>query len=99
MNNEQLTELMTFCKSNKRVCPKPDKWNKFWEMLPNKTRVGNEWNPSLPLILSAWSFTSNLEKEIRFNEHLKYSLESDYLDQSCKFLYALSEEDWHHLND
>jgi len=99
MGKEQLAELKASCGSNNRVCPVPDRWDELWEMLPNKTRVGGGWEPPLPLILGAWSFTSNLEKIIRLNEHLNYSLESGCLDKVGKFLHSLSEEEWHHLGD
>lgn len=99
MSKEQLTELITFCGGYDRVCPMPDRWDELWEMLPNKARVGGGWEPPLPLILGAWSFSSNYEKIIRFNEHLNYSFESGCLDTVSKFLHSLNEEEWHHLSD
>jgi len=37
-------DILDYVVENERVCPKPDKWNELWQMLPDKQRVGNGWN-------------------------------------------------------
>ena len=49
-----LSDLLDYVRSNDRVCPQPQKWNELWEMLPDRRRAGEGWEPSLPLILDAW---------------------------------------------
>ncbi len=64
-----LEKILEHVKRNNRVCPKPQKWQQLYEMLPNKKRKGVGWEPSLPLILSfyrkfwglkAWPLSSPL---------------------------------------
>src|ERR1039457_2230279 len=38
------------------------RWNTLWEMLPNRQRAGNGWEPGPPLILAAWGDTPGLLK-------------------------------------
>jgi hypothetical protein len=52
-DSEKLENLLLFIRSENRICPMPREWNKLWEILPNKERVGAGWNPPLPLILAA----------------------------------------------
>jgi hypothetical protein len=47
-------EVLAEAQRNNRVCPQPQKWSELYELLPNKRRKGNGWEPSLPLILAAW---------------------------------------------
>ena len=52
-----------------RICLRPDPWNKLWELLPDRKRVGNGWEPALPLILAAW-----YETQINKNESVLWSI-------------------------
>lgn len=94
---DTLEELVAHCQINGRICPQPYTWNKFWKILPDKQRSGAGWEPSLPLILGAWSESSNLEKQVRFGEHLRWAEAHGALEAASRFLRALSEEEWHHL--
>lgn len=91
--------LFSFCKQNHRVCPLPQPWNQLWEMLPDRQRVGDGWEPPLPLILGAWWFSSNLEKMLRLEEHIRWAEQHGHLEQVDAFLRGLAESDWHHLGD
>ena len=95
----KLTEMMAICKINNRVCPQPQKWNKLWQLLKNKKRVGNGWIPSLPLILAAWHQSSDFSKRERFIEHLKWADEQNQIDEIFQFLITLDEIDWYHENE
>lgn len=94
-----LTGLIDYCQRNARVCPLPDKWNELWEMLPDKERVGNGWQPPLPLILGAWHYTSALEKMVRLKEHLEYAEKHKVLEQVDSYLRGLQESEWAHLGE
>lgn len=47
-------DVMDETRKNNRVCPQPVRWQELYEMLPDKKRIGNGWEPALPLILAAW---------------------------------------------
>ena len=94
-----LDALIKYCKSNKRICPMPDHWNKLWEMLPNRSRVGSSWKPSLPLILAAWNYSSAISKMLRLEEHLRWAEVHGELDTIDVFLRGLHEDDWAHFDD
>jgi len=79
---------------NGRICPLPQAWQRLWEMLPDKRRVGSGWEPSLPLILAAWNETSNAEKAARFRLHLEWAFEHGNGDSVAVFLEGLSDIEW-----
>lgn len=93
---EQLLEYVT---ANGRACPQPTHWNALWEMLPNRRRAGNEWEPALPLILAAWWDTPALQKHLRFLEHLEWAHTHGCIDQVDAYLRTLPETDWFHFGD
>ena len=81
---------------NGRVCPQPQRWNELYELLPDRKRKGNGWEPSLPLILAAWWDTPILSKIIRFREPYDYMKFDDFLefmDFKKDDDYALSQID------
>ncbi len=88
-----MNDLMDYIKSKKRVCPKPQQWNKLWEMLPDRKRKGAGWLPPLPLILAAWWETSDQQKRERLEYHIKYASDNGVLGQVQQFLENLSEEE------
>ena len=97
--NGTAQSLISFCRENGRVCPQPVPWQTLWEMLPGKKRVGLGWEPSLPLILSAWWDTSVMEKQLRLAEHIEWAERKSCLDEVASYLRNLREEDWHHLGE
>jgi hypothetical protein len=94
-----LEELLTFCRDNERVCPVPQEWNRLYEMLPDKSRRGAGWDPPLPLILAAWWEASDVQKQERLEQHLRWAAERGALDQIAQFLRSLSESEWHHVGE
>ena len=95
MDNVLLKDkLIQFIQENKSVCPKPQKWNEFWNLLPNKRRNGIGWIPPLPLILAAWWETNDFEKRERLISHINYANEENVLDEISNYLRILSDDDW-----
>jgi hypothetical protein len=92
-----LNELIEYVSSNGRVCPLPTRWKELWELLPGRKRVGDGWEPPLPLILAAWSSTSAVAKKNRLREHIRYAEEHGALAEVNRFLRALPEAEWAHL--
>jgi hypothetical protein len=90
-----LEQALAEFQAESRVCPLPEKWNQLWQMLPNRRRRGLEWEPALPLILAAWRDTPHLSKMLRFREHLEWANEHGVLEEVCRFLRSLKQEDWY----
>jgi hypothetical protein len=55
--NDTVPALMAHCRENGWVCPQPQQWQALWEALPERRRVGTDWESLLPLILGAWHYT------------------------------------------
>ena len=94
-HDDKLSELLKYVKSDGRICPQPKYWNEMWEMLPDKKREGNGWDPPLPLILGAWWHTSDMEKMMRLRQHIEYAAGKGALDEIDDFLRNLALYQWH----
>ena len=94
-----LDALLEYVRQEGRVCPMPQRWNELWEMLPGRRRVGNGWEPGLPLILAAWWDTPALAKMLRLEAHIHHAETHGVLAEVDRFLRSLAREDWAHLRD
>ena len=94
-----LKDLLNYVRDNRRVCPVPQRWNELWEMLPDRKRVGNGWEPPLPLILAAWWDTPAMLKMLRLEEHIRYTDAHGVLPGVDRYLRGLQEEEWAQLGD
>ncbi len=84
---------------NERICPMPQEWQKIWEMLPNKKKIGNGGEPSSPLILAAWWECTEEQKRERFLSHIKWAEEHNVLNAIINYLANLPEDKWFHKDD
>ena len=91
---EKMTRFVETVDQNGWFCPQPQWWNRLWEMLPERSRVGAGWNPPLPLILAAWWEASDSQKRDRFIDHLRWADDHGITDEVLTFLESLSPEDW-----
>lgn len=87
--------LMVYAKESGRICPLPQAWNQLFNLLPDKRRVGNGWEPPLPLILAAWDHSSDLEKRERFLLHIRWAADHGALDRVNQFIRAIPPSGWH----
>lgn len=94
-----LEQAMEEALKNDRVCPQPHKWDELYKLLPNKVIKGNGWEPSLPLILSAWPNTPYILKMFRLQEHIEWAYEHGCLDVIHEFMKKLGEEEWFHIGE
>jgi hypothetical protein len=94
-----LDEVLAIAKQNSRVCPLPPQWNRLYELLPAKRRVGNGWEPALPLILAAWHDTPAIMKTLRLQEHIEWADSHGALAAVARFLVSLPEDQWYHLGE
>jgi hypothetical protein len=97
--SESVESLVAFCREGNRICPLPPLWNRLWEMLPNRKRVGAGWQPSPPLILAAWHDTPAMLKMLRLAEHIEWAAQYGALESVARFLHELREEDWLHIDE
>jgi len=91
--------VLAFAAENRRVCPKPQKWQQLYELLPHSRRKGAGWEPALPLILAAWHETPDLAKIMRLREHIEWAGDHGAIDAVYAFLQSLKEDDWHHVGE
>ena len=97
--SDTVETLVAYCREGHRVCPLPPLWNRLWEMLPNRKRVGTGWQPSPPLILAAWHDTPAMLKMLRLVEHIEWAEQHGALESIARFLRELREEDWFHIGE
>jgi hypothetical protein len=90
-----LDDLMAEVCKERRVCPQPMVWNRLWELLPDRRRVGLGWEPPLPLILAAWWEASDHEKRGRFHSHLRWASEHGAIEPVVNLISNMKPEDWH----
>ena len=94
-----LEKALAEATKNKRVCPQPSKWNELYDLLPNKHRKGNGWEPALPLILAAWNDSPAMFKALRFGDHLEWAAKHNAIDQVYAFMVSLKEIEWYHYGE
>src|SRR5262249_33874015 len=97
--SEAVDRLIAYCRENNRVCPLPKAWQQLREMLPDRRRVGDAWEPAVPLILAAWHETPAMLKMVRLAEHIQWAEKHNTLPEVAAFLRGLREDEWHHLGE
>jgi hypothetical protein len=90
-----LESILALTQQDKRVCPMPQAWQRLYKLLPNTRRVGNGWEPPLPLILGAWDYSSDEDKRARLQEHLRWADAHQALPAVDQFLSTLEPDQWH----
>ena len=91
--------VMAEAKSNMRVCPRPEKWQQLYDMLPGKVRTSAGWRPSPPLNSEVCRSLPSLPKRLCLLEHIEWAAGQGFLEEVHAFLQKLTEEDWHHLGE
>jgi hypothetical protein len=86
--------LTDYCTSGNRVCPRGDKWQQLWQMLPeDASKTGRARTPPMPLILAAAS-CEDWEKRLRLNDHIAWADAQGVIEQVDEFLRGLSADEW-----
>ena len=94
-----LEQVLAEARKDNRVCPLPRRWQELYEVLPDKSQKGADWEPPLPLILAAWWNTPAVSKMLRLREHIEWASAHGCLEQAYSFLSALPESEWHHIGE
>lgn len=87
--------MMDAILKDNRICPKPQQWNKLWEIIKSKT----DEKISAPLILAAWWETSDEDKLTRFKYHIQIAERVNASIEVDNYLRTLNENDWHHKGE
>ena len=97
--SKTVESLIAYCHESGRVCPLPPTWNRLWEMLAGRLRVGAGWQPLPPLILAAWHDTPATLKMTRLAGHIEWAGKRRSLEAVGKFVRGLGEDDWFHIGE
>lgn len=89
-NKQNLIEYVT---SEDRICPMPLKWIQIFKVIGDDLPK----NKLVPLILAAWNFTEDGEKQHRLIEQIEFafSLNNAKTEEFVNAIYALTNEDWY----
>ena len=99
-NQWDIESLWEFCTAENRLVPMPPQWNELYGMLKNtRQKPSGGWEPPLPLILGAWHHSMPIEKQLRFQEHIRWAEAQGQLEEVGAFLRSLPEEQWCHVGE
>ena len=90
-----VVEVMVEARKNNRVCPKPEKWQQLYDMLPGRKPS----EPPPPLVGAAWNGTPSIPKRMCFREHIEWAAGQGALQQVYTYMKSLPESDWHHMGE
>lgn len=99
MSTLTLPVVLALAAQNGRVCPKPERWSRLYELLPNTRRDGYGFIPAAPLVLGAWTETGDGQKIGRLREHLEWAQKNGALEVVHSYLRSLPEDAWHHVGE
>lgn len=94
-----LDPVLALASQHGRICPRPLHWSALFELLPDVRSDAYGSIPAAPLILDAWSRTSDGDKIARLREHLEWAQRHGALQRVQAFLAALPESAWHHAGE
>src|SRR5262245_21118994 len=95
MSETTLQDLLRYVREDDRVCPCPQRWDALWNLLPDRRQKPNgSWEPSVPLILGGWFYSSRAAKAHRLVEHIQYAHAHGALTAVDGFLRSLSADEW-----
>ena len=88
--------LMVEARRNNRVCPRPQHWLQLYHQLEGSGYVDLEPPPVGPWL---WSKLSDLQKRLRFREHVEWAERHGKLEPVARFMAGLAEADWLHMGE
>ena len=84
--DKALSDLLGYCKSNNRVCPKTIYWNAFYSLFPDKM----EKRPPPPLFVPESGMLYDALRQLRLSEQIYWSYDADAMEEIDHFLSLLS---------
>jgi len=89
-------DVMVLARRNNRVCPRPALWAALYLLLE-----GDHYADLAPPPTQAWQWSklSNLQKRLRFREHIEWADRHGKLDAMARYMESLAEPDWVHMGE
>jgi len=87
--------VMVEARRHNRVCPQPPIWARLYHSLGGDRYVDLQPPPVQPW---NWSKLSNLQKRLRFREHVEWAARHGKLALVATFIAGLAEADWVHMD-
>ena len=94
-----LEAAMLVARKNNRVCPRPQQWDAFMNLLPAKKSLRGMQQPPAPATGAAWSVTPALTKRLCFREQIEWAEHAGVLEPVMQFMQSMSEEEWLHMGE
>ena len=94
-----LESAMLVARRNNRVCPRPERWDAFTQLLPARKTLRGSLTPPVAPTGSAWAVTPPLTKRLCFREQIEWAERAGVLESAMDFMQSLSEEDWLHMGE
>ncbi len=94
-----LEAAMLVARRNNRVCPRPERWTAFSELLPARKTARGEQKPPAPITGPAWKVTPPLTKRLHFREQIEWAERAGVLESVMAFLQSMAEEEWLHMGE
>lgn len=92
-------DVMVEARRFNRVCPKPQAWQRLYELIPGKIVHGPSHQPSPPLLGDAWHATSAMPKRMCLRDQIEWAEHHGALEAVMQFIKSLPEDEWHHVDD
>jgi hypothetical protein len=94
-----LESAMLVARRNNRVCPRPERWQELFALLPpRQTRRGVQ-QPPAPIVGAAWAVTPPLTRRLAFREHIEWAEREGVLENVMAFMQSMPEGDWLHMGE
>jgi hypothetical protein len=94
-----LEGAMLVARRNNRVCPRPQRWDAFMQLLPPKKTLRGTQQPPAPATGAAWAVTPSLTKRLCFREQIEWAERAGALEAVMAFMQSMSEADWLHMGE
>lgn len=94
-----LESAMLVARRNNRVCPRPERWDEFMQLLPAKKTLRGSQQPPAPATGAAWAVTPSLTKRLCFREQIEWAERAGVLESVMAFMQSMSEEEWLHMGE
>lgn len=84
---------------NNRVCPRPERWQEMFALLPPRKTLRGTQQPPMPPLGPAWAVTPPLTKRLCFREHIEWAETQGVLESIMSFMQTMPETDWLHMGE
>tara|TARA_B100000579_G_C22347231_1_gene627729 strand:+ start:181 stop:540 length:360 start_codon:yes stop_codon:yes gene_type:complete len=105
-HENRTAKFFEFSKGERIICLRPLPWKSFYDWMINTAypgfpkeggsfaRIRRELALDPPLMLAGWTFTSDMDKNIRFRSHIDWSVENKIFDLAEKHLFSVEISDF-----